>query len=91
MSTVSSLPSMAAIAAAPFLGGGGAATAVALAGAAAANIAGTQADVNTAVQLAQATPQQLARMAADGDDRAQHILDQAKATRRLLSPVDLTV
>lgn len=90
MSTVSSIAPVATLAAAPFLGGAGAAATVALANAATANIAGTQADVNTAVQLAQATPQQLARMAADGDDRAQHILDQAKASRRLLSPVDFT-
>jgi hypothetical protein len=87
MSAVSSLPP---IAAAPFLGAGSAASAAALATLGAASIVGAQVDVQTAVKLAQATPQDLARMAADGDDRAQHIIDQAETSRRLLSPVDLT-
>jgi hypothetical protein len=89
MSTVSSIVPVATLTGAPLLGGGGAAATAALASAAAANIAGTQVDVSTAVRLAQATPLQLAHMASDGDDRAQHILDQAEATRRLLTPVDL--
>jgi hypothetical protein len=91
MSTVTTLPPMAAIAAAPLLGGARTSTAAALASVGgAASILGAQTDLNTAVQLAQATPQELARRAEDGDDRAKHILDQAEASRRLLSPVDLT-
>ena len=90
MSTVPSIAPVVTLTGAPLLGGGGVAATAALARAATANIAGTQADATSAVQLAQATPQQLARMAADGDDRARHILEQAKASRRLLSPVDLT-
>ena len=75
---------------APLLGSGSAAAAT-LATMGAASIAGAQVDAQSAVRLAVATPQELTRLAANGDDRAQRILDQAETSRRLLCPVDLTV
>jgi uncharacterized metal-binding protein len=90
MSSLSSLAPVATLAAAPLLGAG-TATAVALASVGARSIAGTQADLDAAVRLAQATPQELARLAADGDERAQHVLDQARTSQRLLNRLDLTV
>lgn len=53
-------------------------------------IAETQASVASTVQLALATPQELQALADSGNQQAAHILEEAAASRRLLSPVDLT-
>jgi len=94
MSSVSSLAPAAVapvVTAAPFLGGSAAPVTAALASLGSNSISGVQADLDAAIQLSEATPQQLALLAANGDQRAQRILARAEASRRLLSPVDLTV
>ncbi len=53
-------------------------------------IAETQAYLASTTQLALATPQQLQVLADNGNQHAAHILEAAAASRRLLSPVDLT-
>lgn len=87
MSSVSSLPM---VMSAPFLGGGSTA-AMAQAVLGQATISGVQTDATTAARLVETTPQDLAILAANGNERAKHILDKAEASRRLLSPVDMTV
>ena len=50
----------------------------------------TQNYQQTAIQLAQATPQELARLAADGNGHAREILAQQAAVQKLLSPAGLS-
>jgi hypothetical protein len=53
-------------------------------------IASTQAYQQTAIQLAQETPQQIAQLAADGNSEAKQILAREAASRKLLDRVDVT-
>jgi len=54
-------------------------------------VAATQQFQHSAIQLAEATPQQLAQLAADGNSQAKAILAKQAAVQKLLDPVDITV
>jgi len=53
-------------------------------------VAETENYQETVIQLAQATPQQLALLAANGNAQAKRILSQQAAVQQLLSPAGIT-
>ena len=53
-------------------------------------IAETDTYQRTAIELAQATPQELAHLAGNGNSHAREILAQKAAVQKLLSPAGLT-